>query len=1214
MKKITSFLAMLLMFLISSTAMADSWVVDDEADGLIQDASQITSPYTESSEGSIAGLLDGDASTFWHSKWSGGDVAAGIHYFQVNDIEDMPEWFGFTFTRRNVANDQITKWGVYGVPEGKKDADKTECTKLAVIETPFSSQTETLVSSAIQSKGFSTIRFYAEATSSSRGYWHCAEFQILPCKAVSDYESALLELQTILSQYGEYEFAAGTAPGQYGVEQVAAYNDAVSAAHDLEGSTDADAIKAAAQAVIDTYNAVIASRVPYAMEIKPGYYVIKSALDFTKSTTTEETEDPETGEIIPGETIVQHFAKAIYDNNGTASWKTFEENAAFLFKIEATDKARQYKVTNMHNGLTFNPITKSTAVTMSATDSLMVFDWALNDATVYPDGVTEKTVTAVNIRLAAQAERGYVYVHAGGHAGGAGTSGNIVGWSHSDATEENPEISACATDWYLEEIDETTAAAWIEADSPVKVIARMIDEVNAIKTAYAEQKTIAEDKTTDLDLDSPVITSASQFSSPYTTLDEQSATEDEIFENLLNEEGTTYWHSAWESGDVAQDVHYLQVKDVELDGTYTVQITRRPVSGDQITKLRVKGYAENNEELTFEDGADLGLLLLPCSAADETLAATTLFTCTKDYSVLRFYSEEEVAASSGGGVNRGYWHCKKFQIYPAVVGYGATTTQATARAAEMSALEAAIAAWNEGAYTTTSVTNPSDAAFVAAYNAVVKANNAWLAVYADPAAMRDAIKNVGDVSKAIKIGNNPGEWPAGSTADRLQTAIKDAEAYNNAGAYTEAGLQANIDAINSCKANVYGAANKVQTGKWYKFRMPTEAECEANGWDKICEAVMDGDVETSPAIYGYYASTAKRTVENDAYVFEGIEAESVTIGSVLYWLPDGEPMEDGDKFQFINVGDTAYMVQNKATGLFLKAGNSGAITLSPMPSLFKQSALGFGANLMESVQFETKYQHRYMHGQRDGGVVCTWEANTPGSRSSIYIEEAGDVKDFVAPDFYFNVYNGRTYGFCYPVDIELTDDDANLYGVSVSGSTVTLNPIQDNKVKGGTPFILVSNLWEGDDKYIAEAEDEGEPGRYRNVSFAMTDTKLNTTPGTLGALVGNYYGDTTGMGDLVTRENGFRIVSSESGESVGANQAYVKAGIQEGEEGWPSITIEIGTTTIDGDNIATVLSNVAKGGKIYTIDGKFVGNGNVNSLKSMAPGIYVINGVKVAVK
>jgi len=1211
MKKITSLLALLLMFVVSTTAKADSWAVDDGADGLIQDASQITTPYNEPSEGSIAALLDGDASTFWHSKWSGGSVSAGIHYFQVEDIEGMPEWFGFTFTRRNAADDQITKWGVYGVPEGKKSADKTECVKLAIIETPFSSQTETLVSSAIQSKGYTTIRFYAEATSSERGYWHCAEFQILPCKQISDYESALLELQTILSQYGEYEFTAGTAPGQYGAEQVAAYDAAVSAAHDMDGSTDADAIKAAGEAVKATFEAVVASRIPFAMEIKPGYYVIKSALDFTKSTTTEETEDPDTGEIIPGETIVQHFAKAIYDNNGTASWKTFEENAAFLFKIEASDKARQYKVTNMHNGLTFNPISTSTAVTMSATDSLMVFDWALDDVTVYPDGVNEKTVTALNIRLAAQAERGSVYAHADGHGGGAGTSGNIVGWSHS-VSEDAP--AACATDWYLEEIDEATALAWIDADSPTKVIAKMIDEVNAIKTAYAEQKTIAEDKTTDLDLDSPVITSASQFSSPYTTIDSQSATEDEIFENLLNEEGTTYWHSAWESGSVAQDVHYLQVKDVELDGTYTVQITRRPVSGDQITKLRVKGYAENNEELGFEDGADLGLLLLPCSAADETLAATTLFTCTKDYSVLRFYSEEEVAASSGGGSNRGYWHCKKFQIYPAVVGYGATTTQATARATEMSALEAAIAAWNEGAYTTTSVTNPSDAAFVAAYNAVVKANNAWLAVYADPAAMREAINAVGDVAKAIKIGNNPGEWAAGSSADKLVKLLEDAKAYNNAGTYTEAGLQANIDAITNAKADIYGSANKVQTGKWYKFRMPTEAECEANGWDKICEAVMDGEVEVSPAIYGYYASTAKRTVQNDAYVFEGIEAENLTIGSVLYWLPDGEPMEDGDKFQFINVGDTAYMVQNKATGLFLKAGNSGAITLSPMPSLFKQSALGFGANLMESVQFETKYQHRYMHGQRDGGVVCTWEANTPGSRSSIFIEEAGDVKDFVAPDFYYNVYNGRTYAFCYPVDIELTDDDANLYGVNVEGTKVTLLPVKDNKVKAGTPFILVSNLWEGDSEYILEAEDEGVEGRYRNVSFAMTDTKLNTTPGTLGALVGNYYGGTTGKGDLVTRENGFRIVASESGESVGANQAYIKAGIEEGEEGWPSLTVEISGSTIDADQIAAVLSNVAKGGKIYTIDGKYVGNGNVNTLKGMAPGIYVINGVKVAVK
>ncbi|MBQ7443368.1 MAG: hypothetical protein IJS59_05815 [Bacteroidaceae bacterium] len=52
-------------------------------DSLIIDAGQLSSPYTDPSEGSLAALIDGNASTFWHSSWHNGPVANHTHYLQV---------------------------------------------------------------------------------------------------------------------------------------------------------------------------------------------------------------------------------------------------------------------------------------------------------------------------------------------------------------------------------------------------------------------------------------------------------------------------------------------------------------------------------------------------------------------------------------------------------------------------------------------------------------------------------------------------------------------------------------------------------------------------------------------------------------------------------------------------------------------------------------------------------------------------------------------------------------------------------------------------------------------------------------------------------------------------------------------------------------------------------------------------------------------------
>ena len=153
-------------------------VVLDESNPLITNVSQLSSPYTEPTEGSLAAMIDGNTGTFWHSTWTGGAVENGLHYFQVEILNQANIDVAFKVTRRQIYSDNITEWGVYGT--NNANATKAECAPLAVIETPYNYMGETRVSDIFNTGGYKYLRFYINNTSSSRGFGHLAEFQLYP--------------------------------------------------------------------------------------------------------------------------------------------------------------------------------------------------------------------------------------------------------------------------------------------------------------------------------------------------------------------------------------------------------------------------------------------------------------------------------------------------------------------------------------------------------------------------------------------------------------------------------------------------------------------------------------------------------------------------------------------------------------------------------------------------------------------------------------------------------------------------------------------------------------------------------------------------------------------------------------------------------------------------------------------------------------------------
>lgn len=1213
---------MLLLCLCSTTAWADEeMIVLDKETNLIEDASQISSPMTEPSEGSIEAMIDGNADSFWHSKWSGGrNPGHGVDYFQVK-VDEMTEYFGFTFTRRNNNGNQITQWSVYGVPADKLDAEKSECELLAEVETPCSNYTETLSSQVIESKGYTVIRFYEENTTGDAGFFHVAEFAINPGMVIEARDAIMEELTATYAQISEVieSMVAGTRPTQYDEAALAALQAAYNAAAVIDEpeaeELTTDQLKKLNSDLLEAYKAVQATRVPYAMDIKPGYYYLRAGLGYYTEETTEDTEDPETGETIPGESIRTYHVKGMYADDTKAMWGDLDkESVKFLWKIDAVaDTTKCYTLTNMAKK--YQPT--ATIGTLGAEGKPVSFDYAGESES---DNFQEGLVEYYNIRLTTAKEReGATYIHQNNHASGAGKGSNIVGWYNTfDAELEK----ANGSEWVLIPVDEETAKKIIEG--PATQIANMIEEAQKISENAPEEFKIAKDIHTDLNLEKGLITDASQFSSPWTQSKFGAPDGGELEDGvLIDNDPNTYWHSKWAAGGTEHGVQYLQISDIDtsIDGV-AFQMVRRKSSSDHLSKLSVYGVtpAQADDEENKDELELLATLILGNTSSGAT-AITEPFE-TKGYSIIRIYEEETFQCSTSG-----CWHAAEIQLYPAKMGqyWKDGVSQYDANKALAEALQSAIDAWTAKEYVADAINSPEDKPFADDYKKVIDAYNAWKAVYVDPTDLRAAVEAAGKAAAGANtaIGNNPGQFKS-ADIEAVNSKIAAANDYDKAGKYTPKKSQEIIDGL--AVANIMAKANPIQTGKWYSIRFGTEQEYEAAGWDKSpVKEVMNetANVEVSHALYGKVIAVAKHvnqtieytngegeTVKDTQYNVEEWNAEDASLNAGVAFISTDElTNNDAALWQFIAIGDTAYVLQNKATGLYLRAnGAAGATRLSVQPTTFNTSAVGYGKSLIKAYAL-TGEDNTYLHAERATNNLVTWNAYTVDSNSALYIEEKGDVTEQPSNEFTMSVWPGQIKTMCYPTSLEAKD--GQFYKAEINGTVVTLSPIAGNKANAGQPVVYIKGSAEGYKPLQDDKEKEGYNADLYETATLIHGTEFVAEAGVFGALTGSFSQITIAKGNIwasneEAEKAGFEI-TSKSSNTLGANTAYINTEVEDAE-----ITIEISGNEVDG--ISNAIATVSKVGGIYTIDGKFVANGNINSLKNMPKGIYVVNGVKVAVK
>ncbi len=1139
---------------------------------LITDGSMLESPYGDPTEGlNIGALCDGDPATFWHTNWHGG-IPEEYHWIQVNFPEPISGNFVFYMLRRQVAiNDHPTAIRIDSSNDGENWTTVVERLELPFngIGTPTESNVWSMAEPA------SSLRLViidgVGAEQNFRKFWHAAEIQIYSAEG-----EALIayQLNRVMTKYDGYLWGEtleiGNMPGQYSnaeaweafladLNWVNAYLNG-----EITEEVTAEQIGEIAARMDANYQAVLDSLVPDT-PFESGYYFVAAAFPYYK----QDVKLDENGDtVFNAETLEPVYetvdvTKALFSQDNYLNWGTLDTNDCnFLFRIDHNPETGNYGFYACATEGRLNPIVKSTFVTLDPT-----LDPVASEAALVKMRIEESGREIIAISRADQ-NVGHSYLHEDGHASGAGHSGHTVGWA----------ATAGASEWYLIPVEDADAQALIEAWIPIRDRGVMLENIATMVADGQSAMKIARDNTIELNEEYPLLTDASQLTSPY-----GDTVEGLNIEYLCDGNPSTHWHSNYHQVNAA-DPHWLQMTlNESLSGEFALLLTRRNAANDHPIAFKVEGSADG------ETWTHLGNIEIKYSGPG-LLDKSTTWTMDESISVLRFTATNCIGASFGF---RTFWHAAEFQAYPAQI-IENTRSKMTMMGEVYTSLEAAIAA-------------KEDDITVDHYTALEAAYDAFMAKFVDPAPLRTAVADAQENAATISVGTLPGYWNEGANAD-LTAAIATAVAYDKAGAYDAAKSEELIALLGTETTKFFAAANKVDTGKWYYIHMASEEMYIENEWP--LSNVVEGNSGLGD-LFGQYvtAGTIEQPEGDNNDFVTPLNGEGVREGSAMFFTD--MPTEDGCLFRFIAVGDTAYVIQNKATGLYIScaAANSNDVTLSLNPTIFKPTAIGkgqllFAGNSLAGVSTTN------LHAQRTDHRLVTWGTNTLGSNSGLFVEEAEAV-DFAAltNTFVRDVVPGKVYAQCWPVSISV--DNGGMYtvaGTYTEGEKnfIALNEIE--KSEAGVPFIFIHGTTAD---WTAPAEGEEpltEAARFTggNEVVAQADS--------INGLVGTFSTFAVEKGTTVFADNMAKATTAVS-TNVAANGAFLRFGQTKVEAGGDyDLVLEIdGEVTVTA--IESVLNNVAKADNVYDLNGRLVRtNATLNDVKALGRGMYILNGTKVLVK
>lgn len=864
-------------------------------------------------------------------------------------------------------------------------------------------------------------------------------------------------------------------------------------------------INAIIKNIEDSYAAIVASIVR--LTIASGNYRVVSALEWTNTERIATGDYDENDQPIYEEKVT-HPIKAMYATlDGKAMWANIDStDCRYLWKMTTNAETGLVQMMNIATDGIIATCSQSTQATLTA-DSQTELEFVFIQRT--DDG---KVVVAMKPSTGGT----HAFLHCNGHGGGSGTGSNIVGWV----------ADAGASQWILEPVTDQEVQELVDAYAPIKdhellvsMFREVIAETEAAIAMAKDEQFISERSAQGL------ITSTSQFSSPFTDPEEGS------FDNVLNDDASTFWHSTWHEGNKQNHDHYFQVSLEEPVGGYVeCFIRRRNVQNDHITLLGVFGA---NDEGVLEGDEDnwteIGSFDLSQNASSGLTVYSNLLDLGEGYKYLRFYID-------GTTTGRGYAHFATFQLYQVTID---GNTQWSQMGAAATAIENALAA---------AKAVDMDEVEYDDYNALKAALDEFKAVLVDPSALADIIAENRDVTELIAIGENPGFWSTDSDVNTLSATLHDAIAYLKGGFYTQAQVDAFVEAIQSGASNLFDKANPVEPGKWYGIKFDSLENYDARGWNKN-GAIND----TLGDLFDNYAAPA--FVENDEIVgFSSLE--EVAIGQGVRFMNMDEVQEmDQIAFRFVAQGDSAYVIQHKS-GLYLGgAGRSTTLTLGLMPALFNVKAVGYGKVIIEARNLKGQGYYDapvYLHAQNDGHSLVTWDNSSVSSSSALYIEpvdgfdEGNDVQESVA----MNVKANSMVFMCYPTGFSVSNADIYAYqGAIPEGKKAGYAFNKVEQAAPGQPVLLVV----GDPEEFELADPASGEEETETIKLAPVGASFAVDPLTTGGVHGTYAYEWVDEGTVVVGGGDFgkagnTLVLAEGADytdctrDVSANTGYIVYG------------------------------------------------------------------------
>ena len=856
------------------------------------------------------------------------------------------------------------------------------------------------------------------------------------------------------------------------------------------------------------------------LTIADGNYRIVSALEWTNTIQINTGEVDENGNPLT-ETVTIHPTKAMYATlDGKAMWADIDStDCRYLWKITNNAETGLIQMMNIATDGILNDCSKSSPATLTADSKTeMKFEFIERR-----DG---KTIVAMK-----PSTRGdYGFLHCNGHGGGSGTASNIVGW----------EASAGASQWILELVTDEEVEELVDAYAPIKdheiLVARFkeaIAEAEALVAQAKDDQYITEREA--------LITSTSQFSSPFTDPQEGS------FENVLNDDANSFWHSDWHNGEPPMHTHYFQVSFEEpIEGNIQCFMRRRNALNDHITLLSV--YATNDVNLLdSEEEEDWDYIEL-YDLSKPVGAGTTVYSnpleISPGYRYFRFYIDETTN-------NRGYGHFATFQLYRVSID---GNTQWSQMGEDAIAIETALAA---------AKAINMDEVEMSDYNALKAAIEAFKAVLADPSALAATLAANKDFANLIAIGDAPGFWKAisGDVASPAFT-IKAATEYLKSGAYTQEKLDAYTEAVKKVVSDIMAMANPVEPGKWYALKFDSEENYDTRNWSK------DPAVNTTLGdLFNNYVAPAN--IKEDVLVgFENLE--DIAVGQALHFIDD-ETIQAMDQvaFRFVAQGDSAFVIQHKS-GLYLNGNRrSTNLTLGLTPALFTVRAVGYGKVIIEARDLKGQGYYDnpvYLHAQNDGHSLVTWDNDIVSSNSALYIEPI-DEDDFyegndVQESALMRVQPNNMTFMCYPTAFSVEGAEIYAYQGAFPDDTTEgdlLAYYAFNKVEqaeAGQPVLLVVGDPSTPKLPVIEVYGSNRLELLEEIHITPLGTSFATDPLTSGGVHGTYTYEwvdegTVVVGDSKLGQTIFTIVTlvlAEGAEGtnctrdISANTGYIVYG------------------------------------------------------------------------